>query len=147
MMRKLSANCREKGMGYGAGDRARELFVLASPNIVKRYTTWKHCVTIGKKRKLRAARGSGISATNIRIITFITSGRELYTARTLPRRMEGLTTSEKERSVRISFKPRAGWVSPRQPFARRAVGSATSSLRARPFGRFALMFLRQKRRA
>ena len=44
MMRKLSANCREKGMGYGAGDRARELFVLASPNIVKRYTTWKHCV-------------------------------------------------------------------------------------------------------
>ena len=44
MMRKLSANCKEKGMGYGAGDRARELFVLASPNIVKRYTTWKHCV-------------------------------------------------------------------------------------------------------
>ena len=45
MMRKLSANCREKGMGYGAGDRARELFVLASPNIVKRYTTWKHCAS------------------------------------------------------------------------------------------------------
>ena len=44
---RMVTNCREKGMGYGAGDRARELFVLASPNIVKRYTTWKHCALGG----------------------------------------------------------------------------------------------------